>query len=163
MSQLVPRRVAATLSLALSFASTRAHAQTARSDSANVAATIERFHGSLAAGDSAAALALLADDVTILESGDVETRDAYRSHHLGADIAFARAVPNVRTVGRVVVSGDAAWVSATSVTKGQFNGRDVNSAGAELVVLTRDRRAPNGWSIRAIHWSSHRVAPRTTP
>ena len=133
------------------------------SDSADVVATVGRFHAALAAGDSAGALALLADDVTILESGDVETRDAYRSHHLNADIAYARAVPSTRTVTRVVVVGDAAWVSGTSTTRGQYNGRDVNSAGAELVVLTRAPRAPRGWAIRAIHWSSRRVTPRPTP
>ena len=131
------------------------------SDSADVVATVERFHAALAAGDSAAALAVLAADVTILESGDVETREAYRAHHLGADIAYARAVPSTRTLGRVAVAGDAAWVTATSTTRGQYNGREVNSAGAELVVLTRAPRAPARWVIRAIHWSSRRRAAAT--
>lgn len=133
------------------------------SDSADVVATVRRFHAALGAGDSAAVLAVLADDVAILEGGDVETRDAYRAHHLGADIGYARAVPSTHTVGRVVVAGEAAWVTGTSIARGQYNGRDVNSAGAELVVLTRATRAPNGWAIRAIHWSSRRLAPRTTP
>ena len=62
-------------------------------DSSDVAATVDRFHAALSAGDSTGALALLADDAVILESGGVETRDEYRSHHLPADIAFAQAVP----------------------------------------------------------------------
>ena len=122
------------------------------SDSAEVAQTLERWQRALAAGDSATALALLAPDAIVLESGDVETRAEYRAHHLGADIAFVRAVPSTRTRARIVVDGDVAWATSTSTTQGTFRGRPVNSAGAELMVLTR---APAGWSIRAIHWSSH--------
>jgi ketosteroid isomerase-like protein len=121
------------------------------SDSSDVVATVERFHAALAAGDSAAALALLSDDVVILESGGVETRDDYRAHHLPADIEFARAVPSQRGAMTVRVRGDAAWASATSTTTGEFRGRQINSTGAELVVLSRERGA---WKIRAIHWSS---------
>lgn len=137
-------------------------------DSADVVGTVSRFHDALAHGDSAAALALLAPDVVILESGDVERRDDYRRHHLPADIAFARAISGSRTLVGVSVVGDAAWVSATTITTGQFNGRAINSAGAELIVLTRARgqgaseSSTNGsapWRIRAIHWSSRRRTP----
>lgn len=126
-------------------------------DSADVVATVERFHAALAAGDSAAALALLPPDVIILESGGVETREEYRSHHLPGDIAFARAVKSERGAMRVTVHGDVAWASSTSVTQGEYRGRQINSAGAELVVLTR---TPQGWRISALHWSSRaRRAP----
>ena len=121
------------------------------SDSADVVATAEQFHAALAAGDSGAALALLGEDVAILESGGAETKADYRSHHLAADIEFARAVPSHRTVTSVRIRGDAAWVTATSTTRGEYRGRQVNSVGAELVVLSRDGGA---WKIRAIHWSS---------
>ena len=125
------------------------------SDSSDVVNSVAHFHDALARGDSVAALAILASDVTILESGDLETRDQYRSHHLPADIGFARAIPSGRTVQGVTVHGNAAWVSATSVTTGTFNGRAINSAGAELTVLSRSSvGAP--WQIRAVHWSSHR-------
>ena len=120
-------------------------------DSAEVAGAVARFHQALSAGDSAGALALLADDVTILEAGGVETRAEYRAHHLGGDIAFARAVRSERGPVRVRVRGDVAWATSTSVTQGTFNGRAINSAGAELMVLTR---TPGGWRISAIHWSS---------
>ncbi|MEO7965002.1 MAG: DUF4198 domain-containing protein [Gemmatimonadaceae bacterium] len=148
-------------------AGTRPQAQSAN-DSADVVGTVSRFHDALARGDSAAALALLAPDVVILESGDVERRGDYRSHHLQADIAFARAIPGSRTLIGVSVAGDAAWVSATSTTVGQFNGHAINSLGAELVVLTRARRQGESesstsgsapWQIRAIHWSSRRKTP----
>lgn len=125
-------------------------------DSAQVVAAVERYHDALARGDSVAALALLAPDATILESGGVETVEQYRSHHLPGDIAFARAVPRTRGPMRVVVNGDVAWASSTSVTEGTFRDRPINSAGAELMVL---ERAASGWRIVAIHWSSRRRAP----
>lgn len=121
-------------------------------DSADAVAVVDAFHRALAAGDSLAALAFLAPDVVILESGGAETRDEYRSHHLPGDIAFARAVPSRREALAVTVQGDVAWVTATSTTQGQFRDRQINSAGAELVVLTRS--GSGKWMIRAIHWSS---------
>lgn len=136
---------------------TVARAQTA--DSAAVARTVARFHTALAAGDSAAALALLAPDVTIVESGGVETREEYRSHHLPGDIGFARAVKSERSAVRVVVGGDVAWSTSTSTTQGEYRGRAINTAGAELMVLTRAAAAPDGWHISAIHWSSRARRP----
>lgn len=126
------------------------------SDSAEVVATIAKFHSALASGDSTGALALLTSDALIVESGSVETRPDYRAHHLPADIEFARAVASTRIVTRVTVQGDVAWVVATSTTQGQINGRAVNSAGAELTVL---RRAAAGWQISAVHWSSRSRRP----
>ncbi|HEY0242913.1 MAG TPA: hypothetical protein VGC52_09640, partial [Gemmatimonadaceae bacterium] len=67
-----------------------------KSDSATVVETVERYHAALESGDSATALALLAPDASILESGGIETRSEYRSHHLSGDIAFARAVKSRR-------------------------------------------------------------------
>jgi ketosteroid isomerase-like protein len=124
-----------------------------RSDSADAARVVAGFHQALERGDSAAALALLAPDATILESGAVETVAEYRAHHLPADIEYARAVPGGRAPLRVHVRGDVAWAIGSSESKGEFRGRPVNSAGAELMVLTR---GPSGWRISAIHWSSRR-------
>ncbi len=131
-------------------------AAAAPGDSSEVAAVVEKFHAALAAGDSVAALALLADDVVILESGTRESRADYRAHHLGADIAFARAVPSRRGPIRVQVRGDVAWATGTSTTEGEYRGRPVNSAGAELMVLVRET---GGWKIHAIHWSSRSRRP----
>ncbi len=121
------------------------------SDSAAVATVIERYHHALAAGDSALALTLLTDDAVVLEGGGIETRDEYRSHHLPADIQFASAVSSTREAPRVVTRGDVAWASSTSRTRGEFRGRSIDSAGAELMVLVR---TADGWRITAIHWSS---------
>lgn|GEM_PF-714712 len=121
-------------------------------DSAEAVATVARFHSALASGDSAAALRLLAPDALIVESGDVQTREEYRLHHLSADLVFAAAVPSVRTVTQVTISGNVAWITATSTTKGSYRDRPVNSVGAELTVLSR---TGSGWQIRSVHWSSH--------
>lgn len=123
-------------------------------DNAAVLATVKAFHDALARGDSAAALQLLAPDVQVLESGGLETREQYRSHHLPGDMAYARAMPSVRAEETVVVSGDVAWVVGTSRTTGTYRERAINSAGAELVVLSR---TAEGWRIRAIHWSSRTI------
>ncbi len=125
-------------------------------DSASVAAVVSRYHRALSDGDSAVALSLLANDATILESGDIETRDEYRSHHLPADIEFARAVPSVRGPVRVVIHGDAAWTISTGRTRGSYHSRIIDSQGAELMVMTREQ---NRWKIRVIHWSSHASRP----
>jgi ketosteroid isomerase-like protein len=53
----------------------------------------------------------------------------------------------------VLVQGDLATSTATSVTTGTFRDRAIDSAGAELIVA---RRTPQGWRISAIHWSARR-------
>ena len=131
----------------------------ARGDSAAVVAVVDRFHAAIAAGDSATAISLLTPDAVILESGGVETREEYRAHHLPGDLAFAAAVKSDRGPKRVFVRGDVAWVASTSTTSGEYRGRAVNSAGAELLVLARSGQE---WKISAIHWSSRTRRPPGT-
>jgi len=123
-------------------------------DSAAVVRAVQAYHAALQAGDSVAALALLAEDVRIAESGGLETRDEYRSHHLPGDMAFAAAVTREPGPVHVTVVGDVAWAVSTSRTTGTFRERGINSSGAELMVLTR---GAHGWRIRAIHWSSRQA------
>jgi ketosteroid isomerase-like protein len=125
-------------------------------DSAAVVSVVDQYHRALAGGDTAAVLRLLAPDAIILESGGVETRSEYLSHHLPGDIAFAQAVARERGPIQVRMSGNTAWTTSTSTTVGEYRGRSINSQGAELMVLTR-----NGgeWKIRAIHWSSRNRRP----
>ena len=117
------------------------------------ATVVAQFHAALAAGDSIAAAGLLDTGVVVLESGDLETRAAYLRDHLSADIKFARSAKSVRQVKRVEEHEGAAWVVSTSRTTGHFEGRPVNSDGAELIVL---KRVGQDWRIVAIHWSSHK-------
>ncbi len=142
---------------AATFANGRAaryNEATAQTQSAVNAAA--RFSEALGKGDSAAAAALLAPDAVILESGDRETRAQYLAEHLAADIAFAKSVSPTRTVVDIRRQVDVAWITSTSIARGTFEGRDINSVGAELIVLSRAR---GKWLIRAIHWSSRRVKP----
>ena len=124
----------------------------ASADSAAVAAAVNAFHHSLAQSDSAGALALLAPDVMVLESGDVQTLAEYRSHHLAGDIAFTKAVPSTSGPMQVSIEGSTAWTVRTSITQGDYKGRAINSAGVESMVLTK---SAGKWQIRSIHWSSH--------
>lgn len=123
-------------------------------DKAAVLATVRAFHDALARGDAVVALQMLAADVQVLESGGLETREQYRSQHLPGDMAYAKAMPSVRAEESVVISGDVAWVVGTSRTTGTYRERAINSAGAELMVLSR---GAEGWRIRAIHWSSRTI------
>lgn len=132
---------------------------TKAADSTAAAKVVDDYHAALSSGDSARALSLLAPDAVILESGGMETRAEYRSHHLGSDMSFAKAVKSERSPVVVRIDGNTAWTSSTSVTQGTFNGRPINSLGAESMVLTR---GPDGWRIRAIHWSSRNRRPPAT-
>jgi ketosteroid isomerase-like protein len=114
---------------------------------------VDAFHTALEHGDTEGALALLADDVLIFESGDAErSRAEYAEHHLAADAAFSAAVPSIRSRRVARADGDGAWVASESRTTGAFNGRPVDSLTVETMVL---RRAADGWRITHIHWSSH--------
>lgn len=143
--------ILAAVSMVLLACATAAEAQQSAQQAEDVIAVIDAFHSALAAGDSTTALSYLADDVTILESGGVETKSHYRSGHLRGDIRFAQAVPRQRSEVTVRIVGDVAWAHSTSITEGQMGERTINSQGAELIVLVRDA---GSWKIEAIHWSS---------
>ncbi len=66
-------------------------------------------------------------------------------------MAFAGAVEPERSELEVTLRGDVAWVVGSSRARGTFRDREIDSRGAELMVLARhgDR-----WRIEAIHWSS---------
>lgn len=126
-------------------------AQPAPADAASAQAAVRAFHEALRQGDTQAAQKLLAADAVILESGEIESRAEYLSHHLAADIEFAKAVPSRVTASEATVSGQTAWVRSATLSQGTFRQRRVKLAGAELVILTR---TADGWEIRAVHWSS---------
>ena len=147
----LPFCIAVALTMCISAAAVTAD------ESATVAAAVEAFHTALAHGDAKAAMTLLAADAVILESGSAETRAEYESHHLPEDIEFAQTVHSNRFDVRVQIEGNTAWLTSRSKTEGSFEGKPVNSVGAELVIMTKTSA---GWQIRAIHWSSHK-APKT--
>lgn len=122
-----------------------------REDSIAVTRTASSFHAALKSGDTATVRRLISSDLRVLEAGEVENRSQYLSHHLAADIEFAKAVRGERTVVSYAQEGNVAWLVATSSASGKFRGRPINSVGAELMILSRIQK---GWQIRAIHWSS---------
>lgn len=141
------------MSLAIAIATAPVGAQSTRADSAAAVATVARFEAALAAQDSAGASALLASDVLVLESGAVQTRVEYLGHHLGADMKAMKDSKGVRTLVRVTMLGDAAYVVSTSATPATNADGTNASEMAELMVLSKTSA---GWRIRAIHWSSRR-------
>lgn len=130
-------------------------AAAAPSETEGVNVTVTEFHDALRRGDGEAAMRLLAADAIVMEGGAIETRADYESHHLAADMEFAKAVPNTRSNIRVQVDGNTAWLTSASRAQGSFRERAIDSLGAELMVLTK---TPEGWRIRAIHWSSRKAA-----
>ncbi|MCI0432251.1 MAG: nuclear transport factor 2 family protein [Gemmatimonadetes bacterium] len=119
-------------------------------DRSEVREVVHSFHAALAAGDSAAAIRYLHEDVTIYESGRAETLADYRSGHLRSDVAFAQAVQRARTSEDVQLWQDIALYTSQTRTTGRYRGRDIDSRGVESMLLVR---TTDGWRIRHIHWS----------
>lgn len=113
---------------------------------------VEAFHAALAAGDGDRALAAMAPEVIIFESGGAEmSRDEYASHHLAGDMRFAASSEREVIEQRQEVFGDTALVLTRSHTTGSIGDRQIDASGVETMVL---RRADDGWRIVHVHWSS---------
>ena len=115
-------------------------------------AVVDAFHAALQGGKGEAALALLADDVLIFESGHAEqSKEEYAAGHLAADMEYEAAIKSTVTDRRLSAEGDVAWIATEGHSVGTFRGKDVNLMTTETMVL---RRLPEGWRIVHIHWSS---------
>lgn len=120
------------------------------------AAVVDAFHAALGRGDTTAALSHLAGNALIYESGGVERgRQEYAAHHLGADSAFAQAVPGTVTRRAGEAVGAVAWIATEGRTTGTYKGKAVDRITTETMVLRRVGRA---WKIAHIHWSSAAAA-----
>ncbi len=116
------------------------------------AAVVDAFHAALHRGDTNAAQSYLAEDALIYEAGGVERgRQEYASHHLGADSAFAQAVPGTITRRAGEAVGAIAWIATEGRTKGTYKDKAVDRITSETMVLRRVGRA---WKIVHVHWSS---------
>lgn len=122
-------------------------------DEAGVRTALESFYAAMKAGDTAAAMALIADDAVFVEGGRLETRAEYEKNHLPADIGFEKQVSGKRGPLKLTFKDDTAWVIASTDYDGTFDGAPVSFTSAQLAVLTRES---GNWSIRSIHWSSRR-------
>ncbi|MBU0825847.1 MAG: nuclear transport factor 2 family protein, partial [Alphaproteobacteria bacterium] len=107
------------------------------------AAVIDAFHAALDHGNEADALALLADDVLIFESGGAERSKAeYAGHHLAADAIFSQATAQTITLRTGRAEDDLAWIATESKTTGTYKDRPINLIGTETMLL---RRQNDGW------------------
>lgn len=120
------------------------------------AAVVDAFHAALRRGDMDAAHSLLAVNALIYESGGVERgRQEYAAHHLGADAAFAKAVPGTVTRRAGDAVANIAWIATEGRTVGNYKDKAVDRVTAETMVLRRQAKA---WKIVHIHWSSASAA-----
>ena len=128
------------------------HGESPRTDFAAITATVEEFSRALQKGDATAVMDFLSPDAIILESGSKQTRAEYGQKHLQEDIALLRVVPMTRSDLVVKQEGSSAWATSLYRLSGTFEGKEIKSQGAELMILTH---TPAGWRIRAVHWSNH--------
>lgn len=109
------------------------------------------FRRALESGQREAALALLAPQLLVYESGEVNrSREHYAADHLDADLAFL-ANAKVQVLEQAATQqGDTAWVTTVS----RIESAAGTLVGTETLVL---RREAAGWRIAHIHWSSRRT------
>jgi len=113
------------------------------------------FHAALKQGQTHAALALMAEDVVIFESGGVESsRAEYAAHHLEADAAFSAGTSRTPVSEVVTVEGNQATIMRVELVTGTFKERPINSRSVETMLL---RKTDGKWRIVHIHWSSANI------
>lgn len=116
---------------------------------------VEAFHTALTNGDKTAAVALLAPEVLIFESGYVErSRAEYASHHLDGDIAFSKTANRKVLAQGERTDGKTAIVWQETETKGTSKGKEIHVMGTETAVL---EKTGDKWSIVHVHWSSRKA------
>ncbi|MDX1527440.1 MAG: nuclear transport factor 2 family protein [Gammaproteobacteria bacterium] len=112
---------------------------------------VDAFHQSLKNGNSESAVALLAEDLVVLEQGGIDrSKQAYVSGHLNADIDFARAVTR-RVIERRSGGEDRVhWVLSRYRLTGSYRGARVDRSMVETMILSK---VDGRWRISHIHWS----------
>lgn len=118
-------------------------------------AVAQAFHTALHSGDRAAVLALLAPDVSISEGGQVQSREAYASGHLGEDIAFLKAAQSTPVSLGSMSMGDTAMVGSESDIQATVKGKLTKLRSRELLTLKKDG---TDWKIVSIRWESAPVS-----
>jgi ketosteroid isomerase-like protein len=118
-------------------------------------AVAEAFHRALHSGDRAAVLALLAPDVSISEGGQVQSREAYASGHLGEDIAFLKTAKITPVSLGSMPMGDTAMVGSESDIQATVKGKSTTLRSRELLTLKKDGK---DWKIVSIQWQSAPVS-----
>jgi mono/diheme cytochrome c family protein/ketosteroid isomerase-like protein len=114
-------------------------------------AVAQAFHRALHSGDRAAVLALLAPDVSISEGGQVQSREAYASGHLGEDIAFLKAAQISPVSLGSMAMGVTAMVGSESEIKATIKGQPTTLRGREMLNL---RQEGGAWKITSVQWQT---------
>lgn len=106
----------------------------------------------IGSGDIDQLKTLMAPDVLIFESGNVESSLAeYESHHMQADMAFMSEM-NIEVMSRrVIEAGDAATVVTRSRVHGTYKENEIDLINTETLVF---KNLSDQWKIVHIHWSS---------
>ena len=117
---------------------------------ADAVTAVDAFHQALLDGNGHAALTLLHDKGTIVENGQVETKQEYAGHHLGADMEFAAATHSEQLSRTQQVNAGQATVRTRSHISGSYDGAAVDLVTDEVVSLIQ---TGNGWLITHIQWS----------
>jgi len=118
---------------------------------ADPVAAVAAFHQAMKAGDGNAVLALLHEKATILEGGQIETKQEYAGHHLGADMEFASQTESEQVSQEKQISGQQATVTTRSHITGRYDGKPVDEAVDESASLIR---TDSGWLITHVQWSA---------
>ncbi len=94
---------------------------------------------------------MLHENATILEGGNLQTRDAYASGHLESDMAFLGQV-DTEILSREVSSNESqATVTTRSRMTGEYEGTPVDTISLETAALVA---TDSGWRISSLVWSS---------
>lgn len=114
-------------------------------------AVLDNFRMAIINNNQEEASELLTNDAQILESGDIETKEEYLSHHYHSDGKFLSAMEREVKSQKVKSNGKTAWLSTVSYMQGTYDDQDISINSAELAVLVK---TDEGWKISAMHWSS---------
>jgi|AP95_1055475.scaffolds.fasta_scaffold00447_2 ketosteroid isomerase-like protein len=114
---------------------------------------MDSFHAALAAGDSVGVVSMFAEEVDIVEGGNVQSRLDYFSGHFRGDAGFLSALEREGLSFTARNRGNTVVVISTSRLTGMRGDRKINMISAETAVLGR---RDDGWMIMSLHWSSGR-------
>ena len=131
-----------------------APAEPPANDGAGVAAAAKAFQTAMDTGDAPTVMRYIADDALMMEGGTIENRMQYEQNHLPADLEFAKGMKAARMPVQQTVRGDVAWVRTSTEFRGTFEGKPLALLSLETMVMTRE---PEGWKIKALHWSGMRL------
>ncbi len=118
-----------------------------------VADFLDAFHEALAAGDSVGVVSMFAEEVDIVEGGNVQSRAEYFSGHFRGDAGFLSDLEREGLFFTARNGGNTVVVISTSRLTGMRGDREINMISAETAVLGKRN---DGWMILSLHWSSGR-------